>query len=473
LITRRWYLIAIALAMAGSAWAQQAASPPAAGGSAAAEASPAAPGPAAASSQQVIKLTLQDCLQRALAKNLQLQKAKQQVEQARARAKAAAALEGLRVDLAASAMYMGPSQSFTVPGPSGPVSLEVSPKHMETAQIDISKPLYTSGLLEAQQRLARQGVDLSELQVASRQRELVKQVEQAFYQVQQAEDFRRVCSQAVEQALQHLAIARAHFEAGTAPRFDVLRAQVGVANARQQLTAAENAVDLAKIALKLLLAMDTTQPIEIAPPADEVQRVSLDEAQCIRLALKKRPEIALAKKAVEAAQTQVVLADAADGIKLQAMASYKRQRATAFSSDYSWNIGIGLSKPLFDGGQTSANVKAARQALAQAETDLQQASLGVAAEVSAALRKLREAFQRLQTVQETIAQAEEALHVAQVRYENAVGTSVEVTDAETALTAARSNEVVAMANYHIAIAELEAAVGISLDEIVKYAGTEE
>ena len=79
---------------------------------------------------------------------------------------------------------------------------------------------------------------------------------------------------------------------------------------------------------------------------------------------------------------------------------------------------------------------------------------------------LEEAAKRTRTTAESVALAEEALRLANVRYEAGIAVLVEVTNAESQLTQARFNEVNALYDYAIALADLQRATS-SQPEIEK------
>jgi len=97
--------------------------------------------------------------------------------------------------------------------------------------------------------------------------------------------------------------------------------------------------------------------------------------------------------------------------------------------------------------------------LAQVEASKKQLLQGMALEVRQAYLKSEEAKERIEVSKAAVTQAEEGLRIAEIRYENGVAPSVEILDAQTALTQARTNYVQAMVDYKSAIIELKKAMG--------------
>ena len=97
---------------------------------------------------------------------------------------------------------------------------------------------------------------------------------------------------------------------------------------------------------------------------------------------------------------------------------------------------------------------------------LERVKLGVAREVRVAALNLQEAALRTESTAQTVALAQEALRLANVRYEAGIAVAVEVTNAESQLTQARFNQVNAAYDYAIALAQLQRAAS-DQPEIVK------
>jgi outer membrane protein TolC len=129
------------------------------------------------------------------------------------------------------------------------------------------------------------------------------------------------------------------------------------------------------------------------------------------------------------------------------------------SVDHMWQIGAGVTLDLFDAGLVRSRVREARAARDTAAAVLTQARQAVALDVRTALATLRQAQLNRQTTAANVQQAQEALRIAQVRYRAGVSTSVEVTDAQVALTQAQTNQVNAEYDYLDAQTALARALG--------------
>ena len=80
-------------------------------------------------------------------------------------------------------------------------------------------------------------------------------------------------------------------------------------------------------------------------------------------------------------------------------------------------------------------------------------------EVRSAYLNLLEARTLIDVQRETVGQAQESVRIANLRYENGMITSVELTDAQLALSQAEVNRLQSLHDYVVGLARLEKAIG--------------
>ena len=171
-----------------------------------------------------------------------------------------------------------------------------------------------------------------------------------------------------------------------------------------------------------------------------------------------RPEVKAQRISIHLSKANVKLQRTGLLPSLGLNAAYNYVTTQAFSNqNTSWTAVATLSMPIWDGGVTHARVDQAYGDLQVANATLDQVELVVSQEVSTAVLTLEEAAKRTKTTAESVALAEEALRLANVRYEAGIAVLVEVTNAESQLTQARFNLVNAEYDYAIALAELQRA----------------
>jgi outer membrane protein len=133
----------------------------------------------------------------------------------------------------------------------------------------------------------------------------------------------------------------------------------------------------------------------------------------------------------------------------------------------SWTATLNLSMPIFDGFTTTAEIRKSKTDNQNASLSLEQLKQQIELDVRQAYYTYQESGERLKAQLKTIEQAEEGLKIARLRYQNGVGTQLEILSAEAALTLARTNYVQATHDAAEAIYALLRVTGVNNIEILK------
>lgn len=187
----------------------------------------------------------------------------------------------------------------------------------------------------------------------------------------------------------------------------------------------------------------------------------LTEAEAYREALARRPEVLEAQANLSQSVEQIRFQRRTRLPQFSLTGSYTLTPDTSgfAAEDHMWQVGAGLTLDVFDAGLVRSRVREAEAGRDAAAAALDQVRQAVALDVRTALATLRQAQVNRQTTAANVQQAREALRIAQVRYRAGVATSVEVTDAQVALTQAQTNQVNAEYDYLDAQAALARAIG--------------
>lgn len=348
------------------------------------------------------------------------------------------------------------SQTSSVSSTTGQVS--TSSKALSDtflAQVSLSQLLFDFGknlaATDAARKLAEVAVEDVELQ-----RQLISlAVKEAYTNILFAGRLIRVQEQAVQRAELNLRSAKGFFEVGTRPKSDVARAEVDVANARVDLIRARNALRTARVALNTAMAIDVDTPTELQDNL-VFEAVNLDRRQLRAEALRSRPEYRQSKLRVSAAEATERQTFRNFFPDISGTGSYGGSQPQL---NENWTLGLSLSWSLFDGGNRVAKYQEAKANLEGAKQRVRSTELDIIQNVEQAEIAVEEAQERIQAAQALVASAQENFRLAQGRFDAGVGTILELTDAQLALTQAQNTEAQALADYRIALARLDRAVG--------------
>ncbi len=347
-----------------------------------------------------------------------------------------------------------------------------------TTTLQVNQLIYDFGKTGNAYDAARWGTRSSEQDAERVRQEVVLNVKQAFFALLQADKLVEVAQKTVEQTQSHLNQARAFFLAGSKPRFDVTRAEVDVNNANLSLINAKNSVRVRTIALNNARGIDPGRATQISdelPPVPPLP--TLEQAQPD--ALKNRPEYNKAQADIDAAKARVKAEESNYLPTLSASGAYNwahgttetdfgNQSLPGFSGQSltseigdSWNAGITLSVPLFQGGVTRGRVSEARANLLALEAQRDTIRQSILLELNQAFADLEGASARVEAMESAVKKAQESLELAQGRYQAGIGPYIEVTDAQLSAVQAETDYVQAQYDYQLSVARLFKAMGRS------------
>jgi OMF family outer membrane factor len=329
-----------------------------------------------------------------------------------------------------------------------------------TGAAQLSYSLYTSGRRLASIRAAEEQVRFQQLDIERLSEQIRLNVSTSYYDLQQADENVRIQQAAVKNAEASLRDAQALERAGVGTRFDVLRAQVNLANSQQNLVRALSQQRIASARLGTLLSIPGSISISAADPVALAGLWNQTLEQSIILAFQNRPELQqfLAQRNISEQRRRLALSDL--GPQLSIVASYNLldQFNDSISVTDGYSIGLQANLTLFDGGAAKARAAQERANIRIAETQFSQQREQIRFQVEQAYSNLQANLENVQTANAALEQARESLRLARLRFQAGVGTQTDVIAAETDLTTAEGNRVAAILDYNRALVSLQQAV---------------
>jgi outer membrane protein TolC len=410
-------------------------------------------------------LSLADCLNIALQQNGTILKAGNDLD----------AQHGVVVQMRAVALpqlqatgqYKDTERSAMESFPTG-TNGTAQPNQNWNAGVQIVQSIYEGGRLVAalQAASATKKQALAQYQTAIADTLLV--VRLAYYDVLLAAQQITVNEASVNLLQKELDDQQSRYNAGTVPKFNVLRAEVALANERPALIQARNNYRIAKNNLSNLLGYNLPRdiwediPLNLTDTLDATP-YQVDLPTAIQQALGRRTELIALRQTADLQRLNVVNAKAGYKPTVQVFAGYNWANSQ-FSTDVGedirgWNAGGQLTWDIFDGMLTHGKVVQARALYDKSKTDLDDRARQIELEVRTAYSGFIMAREVLDSQLKVQEEAEEALREASARADAGTGTQLDMLDAQTSLTQARTTEVQALHDYDAARARLERAIG--------------
>ncbi len=280
-----------------------------------------------------------------------------------------------------------------------------------------------------------------------------------FFNVLRDQEQVTVYQQQVTADQESVRVTQARVTAGAAAQYDLLTAQTTLSNAQQQLSSARNTLALAQVNLNNLLGIDPDTAVTLQAPTLPALTQTFDKNQLTQSAFARRPELRQADNNLVIAQKLIKLAGVGQlpSLSLVGASNYNGNVSNGTHSTVSLSAVLGI--PLYDGGTTRAKIKEAQSDLRSQIITRDQLRQNVSVEVRQALSNINDAQTRASSAGLGVTQAQEAYRLSNVRYQNGIGTILDVVNAQAQLAQARSNLLNAQYDYQTSMAQLTRALG--------------
>lgn len=411
-------------------------------------------------------LTLADALEIALRQSPALLKGKQDVEEAHGLSLQlrSAARPKLAAGGSARQLDNGGIEQANL----GPATVQFQNDTQWGANVEVSQPLFTAGKITSSLRTAKLTTEAALAQYQALVADTLVDIRIAYDDVLLAAELIKTQEASVDLLGRELEDQKRRFEAGTAPRFNVLRAEVELANAKPRLIKARNALRIGKNRLATLLGWNIPTdaggdlPLTLADTL-QAEPFSVDLSAALLKAMERRPELAALRTQEKIRDEDIRRAKADYYPQLSASAGWRWQNKTFTGrvTDYvdGWVVGGQADWSIWDFGLTQGKVSSAKARREKARLEVDDTGRKIELEVRTTHSTFLEAKDVLESQQKVIEQAEEALRLARARTDAGSGTQLDVLSAQTALTEARTTYSQALRDYAVARARLERAMG--------------
>jgi outer membrane protein len=426
----------------------------------------------AAAAPTTIRLTLDEAVAGAIAASPRIAGLSAIEAAAEAQARGARAARWPQVDLAAGYTRRSevPELAIFTPtdDPAKPVErVVVFPNIQDNWRVraGLVLPIWTGGRLGGEVDAAEHGQDAAGEDVRAARSDLVLETKSAYWSLVTARESVRVLEEAIRAYDAHLADAKNRERFGMAARNEVLAVEVEKDRVELDRLQAESGADVAEANLRRLLDLspdtriEPVEPLEAPPVRPPDLEALVSEAQAGRAERKALAARTAAADSISKAERGTRLPQLAlTGGYTYANPNRDIVPPTATWKD-TWDVGVGLSWSVFDGGKRSAAEARAQAEARAAREQLRELDRAIRLEVTRRALELGTAERRVALADRSVESARESRKVARDRYREGVIPSSELLDAETAFERAGLARTEALAALRLAAAGLDRAVG--------------
>jgi len=319
---------------------------------------------------------------------------------------------------------------------------------------------------------------------------VVLTVRQAYFDVLLAMEELRLTQESIRRVTETLDETRAMNQAGLVSNYDVLRLEVQQQTIQSNLRRAENAVAARKRGLLVEMGLNPATSIELDGRLNEIDlehpeantpanRTLLREAglpnadgqsfeDLMEVARARRSDLRQLRSSVQLEEARASVEQAQFFPKISLFSNYNVAAQENGSPNFFGSplertttaaAGLRVELPIFRGFSRFARVGQARANVQQNEARLARAELDAQNQIQTLLESLDEARLRAASQRRAVETAQRGFAIASAEYREGIGSQLQITDAEVALTESQVNYARAVYDYLTARSQLELAVG--------------
>ncbi|MFA5554664.1 MAG: TolC family protein [Phycisphaerae bacterium] len=401
-------------------------------------------------------LSLEDCLKLTLGNNKTLQIVVQEREFARGGEMVANSAILPAVD--ASASY---TRRDRVPSIAG---FTIGDVDNYSAGLRITQPVFAGGAITATINAGKIFSLYTDQVIRSVTQDVMYTAQRAYYDVLLNQQLYQISADAVRSAQAHLEDVKQRRQAGVASDFDVLRAEVELSNFHAELIQNQNAINISKT--QLLKIMGVSQDSDFVLSDELVyEPMQMSMEQAVEVAYRNRPDLYQKQFDIKYQNELLTIAKSRYWPTLSGYLDNTWSRPDphdnrAINWGHAWQGGVVAAMPIFDGFSREGKIIQQKARLKQSHIELIDAEETTLFELTGALLSIQDTTEFVMSQRLNLDRAQEGHRLAQVGYRQGIYTQVQVIDAESALTKAKSLYYQAIYAHIITKLDLHKSMGI-------------
>ena len=427
--------------------------------------------PSGPASNEVLRLTLSEAINRALLYNLGAIESDENTRAARGQR--LLALSSLLPQVSAGVNENVAQVSFTALG-LGAIKIPgipaiAGPFSYSTASASLSQTLFSFESIQrfrsartAEQAAAlsyRDTLDVITLTVGNAYLQVIEARSRIEAEEAQVQNAKALYDQAVDE-----------FQAGTSPRIDVTRTEVQLHTEQYNLSVARNNFAVAKLSLGRAIGLPLGQAFEIADllPYADINPPTVEDA--LKMAYNSRSDF---RSALNSAKSAEQALSAAKGQRYPVVAvngDYGDQGPTFSQSHGIFSFQAGINVPIFTGGRIKGDITQAEAAVRQRKAEAENTRGQVDYDVRTAFLNLSANKEQVDVAQKNVALANDNLDRSKDRFTSGVTDSVEVVQSEQSLASANDQYITGVYNFNLAKLMLARSLGVARTSYKQYIG---
>lgn len=267
--------------------------------------------------------------------------------------------------------------------------------------------------------------------------DLLNQVEKAYFQLILAQDSYKALQQSLEQAENNFKNISAMYRVGSTSEFDMLTAEVQVRNMKPTVVQAQNAVEIAKLQLKVLMGVTANVDLLVNETLDEYESMMYDAQFSLgSVSLENNSSMRQLRNSEDMLRQSIKVQSSMFAPSLSLAATYQTQsmqNADLNLAQYQWSnsssLVFSLSIPIYKASNFT-KLKSAKLQLNQLGYTKTNTERQLVMQIRTYQNNIKASLERVESAKQAIVQSEKGRQIAETRYNSGTGTIIELNSSE-------------------------------------------
>ena len=353
--------------------------------------------------------------------------------------------------------------------PSGDEGISIGRDNNWTGGLNLNWPVIVPALWKSLQ-LSSLDVELAVESARASKINMVNSIRKSYYGVLLAKDALNVLQKSHDNAVLMYNDIKNKYEQGVVAEFDLIRADVNAKNIKPDLIQAQNAYNMATLALKALMGIDIDQDISISGSLLDYEEdlyadvLKADTSLILNSDLRQFDlHNEQLQKSLELYRSQYLPSIAISGNYM-----YMSMNNDFKFGDYKWNptstVSLNISVPIFDGFKKRNDIKQTMVSIEQMKWQREDIVRNLNLAINNNVNNMTNYVEQVFSTKDVIKQAQKGYEISQKLYDTGMGTLLDLNNAQLGLTQASLAFNQAIYNFLVSKADLDKTLGIEINK---------
>jgi outer membrane protein len=350
-----------------------------------------------------------------------------------------------------------------------------TPKNSYISGLSITQPIYNGGKLWANLGSAKALRSAGDHLLEETTQDVILKTKAAYFDLLKAEELLKLRQDFLTSAKNNLKSVEAKLEVGLRSRSDVLRWEVQVASEEGNLVEAENLFESAQENLKNLLGVDIPYDVRLTDlPDGKIERAKrLFEnfperdltpliEEWYQVAVRNNPTVGMISSQVAVQKNLVKMAwgEFQPSFNFAYEYGWQRDKDVYLNGQTNWSATVVMSIPLYTSLYNFSNLGQARANLNKAKAEKEDYLLNLKVALTNAILNAKAAFLTIDIAHKGMLSAEENFKIIKDKFDLGLASNIDLLDAQIVYNTSRMDEINALYDYLIALAQVDRVIGI-------------